>query len=373
MRLNVLIAPDKFKGTLSARSAAAAIARGWSETRPQDRLKQLPITDGGEGFGGVLGRLIHAVPRRVLTVDAAHRPRRATWWWEPRSRTAVIESAAAIGLALLPPGKFHPFDLDTEGVAPLIRAAYRAGARTCIIGLGGSATNEGGFGMLRGLGWQFLGPSDREIRSWMDLTECEHIVHPIKPFKFARCLVAVDVENPLLGKRGATRTYGPQKGLIDGDFECAENNLKVLARMRPTAAAMKGAGAAGGLAFGLAVGLNASLVSGFQLFAEHAKLAQLLARTDLVISGEGRLDLTSSMGKGVGELAKRCQDFRVPVVALAGEITNAPKVTRLFAAAHALTELTGAADAQTNPGRWLAKLASLVAEGAEGVESRVPA
>jgi len=115
--LRILIIPDKFKGTLTAGAAARAISRGWLLARPQDDLELLPMTDGGDGFGEVMSGLLGAVAQVINTCDAAHRPCRARWWWEPGTRTAIIESAEVIGLAMLPPGKFHPFDLDSYGLA----------------------------------------------------------------------------------------------------------------------------------------------------------------------------------------------------------------------------------------------------------------
>src|SRR6188768_2061827 len=127
--MRVLIAPDKFKGTLTARQAAEAIARGWRKARPEDSLELLPISDGGDGFGEVMGELLGAKPKRVATVDAAHRPCVATWWWSAKTKTAIIESARVVGLAMLPKGKFHPFSLDTFGLGKVLRAAQRAKAK----------------------------------------------------------------------------------------------------------------------------------------------------------------------------------------------------------------------------------------------------
>src|SRR5256885_1103047 len=129
MPMKVLVAPDKFKGTLSAAEAAAAIARGWRKTRPEDELDLLPISDGGDGFGEVISDLLHAGPQTVRTEDAAHRLCDATWWWEAKTKTAIIESAKVIGLAMLPPGKFHPFELDTFGLGGVLRAAQEKGAK----------------------------------------------------------------------------------------------------------------------------------------------------------------------------------------------------------------------------------------------------
>src|SRR2546423_13546107 len=148
----ILIAADKFKGTLTASQATAAIAKGWAKARPADHLELLPISDGGDGFGEVLSALWKARKRAVHTIDAAHRPLRARWWWEPKRKAAIIESARIVGLAQLPPKQFHPFDLDTFGVGAVIHAAAKQGARTCLIGIGGGATNDGGFGLARALG-----------------------------------------------------------------------------------------------------------------------------------------------------------------------------------------------------------------------------
>ncbi len=155
-RLRVLIVPDKFKGTLSAGAAAAAIARGWRKARPRDRLILLPMSDGGDGFGEVISGLLNAKPQTISAIDAARRPCAAHWWWEPKTRTAIIESAKLIGLAMLPPKEFHPYALDTAGLGAIIPALAAAGAKRCLAGIGGSATNDGGFGLARALGWEFL-------------------------------------------------------------------------------------------------------------------------------------------------------------------------------------------------------------------------
>ena len=147
MPLNVLVVPDKFKGTLTAQAAAELIARGWREARPDDHLVLLPMSDGGDGFGSVLSGLFEGEEQSLATVDAAHRPLQASWWWDRRTQTAIIESAGIIGLALLPPNKFHPFDLDTFGLGAALQATAGKGARNCLMGLGGSATNDGGFGL----------------------------------------------------------------------------------------------------------------------------------------------------------------------------------------------------------------------------------
>src|SRR6266536_891198 len=194
--MRVLIIPDKFKGTLTAETAAEAIARGWHSARPQDQLDLLPMSDGGDGFGEVISGLLKAKVQTVRTVAAAHRHCSAKWWWEPDAKTAIVESATVIGLAMLPPEQFHPFELDTFGLAAVLRAAAAKGARRCLIGIGGSATNDGGFGLARGLGWRFLDRNGHLIEQWTGLRELGQIRPPRRRRWFAELVVAVDVANP---------------------------------------------------------------------------------------------------------------------------------------------------------------------------------
>lgn len=365
MPLRILIAPDKFKGTLSAREAAAAIARGWRAARPQDSLSLQPISDGGDGFGAVLSALLAAKPRRVRTFDAAHQPRAVTWWWQAESRIAVIESAQVIGLARLPEGTFHPFDLDTFGLGAVLRAAQMAGAKEIILGIGGSATNDAGFGLARALGWQFRDPAGSAIQSWPDLLRLHTIQPP--PARFAtRLTVAVDVRNPLLGVRGATRVYGPQKGLCAEDFKPAERCLRRLAtvfrhQFGGDFSGRPGAGAAGGLGFGLLAFAGAKLQPGFELLAMYAALEERLRRADLVVTGEGALDRTSILGKGCGELAQLCRRHRVPCLGLAGTVVAAATLRARFSQLAGLTDLTSVREAKRTPARWLARLAQKTA------------
>src|SRR2546426_760045 len=323
MPLNLLIVTDKFKGTLTAQAAADLIARGWHEARPQDRLELLPMSDGGDGFGEVLGRLLKVDERTIATLDAAHRPLQAKWWWDSGTRTAIIESAGIIGLALLPTKKFHPFDLDTFGLGAALQAAADMNATQCLMGIGGSATNDGGFGVARSLGWQFLDEHEQPIEQWRQLISLQRICPPVPQKKLPELLVAVDVQNPLLGPTGASRIYGPQKGLRPEDFAHAERCLSQLAAvvkrdLHLDAAAEPGTGAAGGLGFGLRCFFNARFESGFDIFARYACLQERIRTARLVITGEGAIDASTLMGKGVGEIAKLCCQAGVPCIGLAG-------------------------------------------------------
>lgn len=363
MGTTVLIMPDKFKGTLTAAEAAAAIARGWSAARPQDRCDLLPMSDGGDGFGAVLGECLGAIPRTVDTQDAAHRAREAAWWWHAPTRTAILESAQVIGLALLPPGQYHPFHLDTFGLAAALQAAARQGARRCLIGIGGSATNDGGFGLARALGWRFRDSRGLDLEHWIDLPRLERLDPPPAPLPLEELVVAVDVQNPLLGPRGCTRIYGPQKGLKPDDVPAAEKALGHLAETvaRQLGGARHeepGAGAAGGLGFGLRVFAGATLEPGFSVFAEHARVRERMRTAQLVITGEGAIDASTLMGKGVGEVARWCEELRVPCLGLAGCATDEARASGRFALVGAIVpDWAAPADAQRGAASWLEQVA----------------
>jgi glycerate 2-kinase len=364
--LRILIVPDKFKGTLTAHAAAAAIADGWRKARPGDRLELLPMSDGGDGFGVVLGELLGARQEFTPTVNAAHQPVRGGWWRVKPGKTAIIDSAGIIGLAMLPKGKFHPFQLDSFGLGEVMKAAVTTGAKNGYIGIGGSATNDGGFGMARALGWKFFNQEWDELTEWWRLHELAKVRPPASPLDW-KIQVAVDVGNPLLGAKGCSRIYGPQKGLRPQDFALAEKCLARLAAVLKAqhkigGATTPGAGAAGGLGFGLTAFAGARMESGFEMFAELAGLDKRIRQADLVITGEGRVDGQTYMGKGVGQVARRCAGLRVPCLALAGDVLEPARARRLFAHARALTEITTPAKAQSGAGRHLERLACEMAK-----------
>jgi len=365
MPLKILIAPDKFKGTLTAQQAAEAIARGWRSVRPTDELELLPMSDGGDGFGEIISHLLGAVPQTVKTVDAAHRPIEAVWWWHEPTRTAVIESALVIGLAMLPHGKYHPFELDTYGLGDVLRAAADRGAQRCLVGIGGSATNDGGFGMARALGWQFFNAHEETITRWSELHHVTLVRPPEETRLFDELIVAVDVQNPLLGPTGCSRVYGPQKGLTEFEFaeRCLGELVTVLEKqLHSTFATTPGAGAAGGLGFGLMTFLGAKMEPGIDIFERHACLAERVKSAQLVITGEGALDAQTLMGKGVGEIANVAQRLAVPCIALAGVVPEPEKAKQKFKATYALTpDLTDKESALREPALWLERLAAKVA------------
>ena len=362
----ILIVPDKFKGSLTAHAAAAAIAAGWSKARPGDRVETLPLTDGGDGFGAVLGELLGAQRKYAQTVDAAHRPLRGLWWWHESGKKAIIDSAGIIGLAMLPAKQFHPFQLDSFGLGGVMQAAAKSGATNGVVGIGGSATNDGGFGMARALGWKFFNKNKDELEEWWRLHELSNACPPENALRW-NVTVAVDVANPLLGPKGCSRIFGPQKGLRAQDFELAEKCLGRLASVLKeqhgiAGAKTAGAGAAGGLGFGLMAFAGAKMDSGFETFARCVKLNERIAKADLVITGEGRMDRQTYMGKGVGQIARRCQELGIPCLALAGTVLEPARARPLFAQVRALTEITGLERAQLEAAFHLQRLATQMAE-----------
>ena len=375
MALRILIVPDKFKGTLTAREAAAAIARGWGEARPQDRLELVPMSDGGEGFGELLGTLLGAARRDCETTDAAGRPCRAEWWAAPDSGMAVFETAQVNGLARLPPGQYPPFQLDTFGIGAVLREIEQSGARRLILGLGGSATNDGGFGLARALGWVFRDNIGAEIRSWTELDRLAAAEPPARPLGFAQIVVAVDVSNPLLGPRGATRVYGPQKGLRPEDLAKAEGCLARLAetlrpRLGSVAEQEPGAGAAGGLGYGLKAFAGGEFRPGAAIFAELAGLEEQIQQADLVITGEGALDEQSRMGKGTGFVADLAARAGKRCLCLAGRISSSFRDpspdgvvgdSKDFAAWAIVPEVATEAESRARPADCLRRLAARAA------------
>jgi glycerate kinase len=429
-RLRVLIAPDAFKGSLDAMAAAQAIAAGWRRQRPDDQLDLCPMADGGDGFGPVLAQWLGAEPRNCDTVDAAGRPRRARWWWAPAPRLpmpvahlpvaaasapasiAIVESAEAIGLAWLPPALRHPLPLDgaaprpvhpsppaqgdpdsggldssglnsnglesrgldSRGLAPLLLAAAAAGVERLLLGLGGSATNDGGFGLARALGWRFFDADGAAIQRWGDLERLERVEPPPQPPLLPQLVIAVDVRNPLLGPEGATAIYGPQKGLTAQQLPRAEACLRRLAHglesRFPGVAERPGSGAAGGLGYGLQVFCGGQLRAGAELVAELCGLEARVEAADLVIGGEGRFDRQSLMGKGTGRLLRRVQRTGRCSLLLVGQLEEEAldraraeaALQGCAVAARALVpDLTDLTQACAAPALWLERLAEQAA------------
>ena len=358
--MRILVAPDKFAGTLSAAEAADAIVAGWHRQAPDDELRPVPMADGGPGFvhtlhaslGGdllavtVSGPYGAPTPGSVLLHDG----------------TAYVESAQACGLHLTPPDRREPERATTVGVGELLAASVDAGARRVVVGLGGSATNDGGAGLLAGLGADAdvdlrLGAAGLAGVTRVDVGTARERVAGVE------LVAASDVDNPLLGLRGAINVFGPQKGVTEERKPALDGMLQDLAAATDRAVAdAPGAGAAGGLGFALLL-LGATREPGIDLIAEAVGLPALAAESDLVLTGEGAFDYQSSGGKVVHGVAQVAGAAAKPCVVLAGRVDVGAREMRAMGieSAYSVTELVGAERSMGDASAALAELAARVA------------
>ncbi|MDQ2730023.1 MAG: glycerate kinase [Armatimonadota bacterium] len=324
----ILCAPDSFKGTLTSIEAAEAMVQGVQDVWPDAQVRLLPLADGGEGSldvlhgaaGGVLHQAVVEGPLG-LPVDAR--------WLELPDRVAVVEMAQAAGLLLVPPEERNPESASTYGVGQLIRAAIDNGASAVIICLGGSATTDGGAGMAEALGFRLPDRHGQTIpRGGAGLKDLDHIddsaVH--SGVRSVRFIAATDVTNPLCGLRGAAAIFGPQKGADPAAVARLERGLQQLAGViakdrRINVLEIAGGGAAGGLGAGLVGFLNASVQSGAETLMDAAGLDEALRQASLCITGEGRIDSQSASGKLLVQLAMRCKQNGVPLIAIGGTVS----------------------------------------------------
>ena len=325
--MKVVIAPDSFKESLSAPEVAAAIARGWVTVFPEAQLCLRPMADGGEGTVDAL-LAASGGQRRELTVRGPlGAPVKAHWGWLDGD-TAVIEMAAASGLHWVPREQRDATVTSSYGTGELIRAALDAGARRIILGLGGSATNDGGAGLLQALGVRLLDAHGQELApggaalaglARLDLSGLDPRLAAVQ------VEVAADVDNPLCGPHGASAIFGPQKGASPEQVALLDAALGrfgqvVAAELGEDFSTFPGVGAAGGLGFAAKALLHARFRPGVELVAELSGLAQALVGADLLITGEGRLDAQSLHGKTPVGVARLARAAGVPVIALAGSL-----------------------------------------------------
>ena len=328
--MKIVIAVDSFKGSLSSMEAASAIEAGIRLVYPNADVHAFPLADGGEGTVETILSAAEGLRQTVEVQDPLGRTVQATYGILPASNTAVMEMAAASGLPLLQSAERNPLLTDTYGVGEMILDALDRGCRDFIIGIGGSATNDGGVGMLRALGFEFLDATGAPIpRGGIGLRDLRVIrVENADPrLKACRFRVACDVTNPLCGDLGCSRIFAPQKGADAQTVEQMDGWLSDYGRLTrailPAADAdFPGSGAAGGLGYALRSYLNAELLSGIRLILEELHLEEALADADVVITGEGRMDGQSAMGKapvGVAHLAKK---HGKTVIAFCGAATS---------------------------------------------------
>jgi glycerate kinase len=333
--MRVLIAPDKFKGSLSAAAAAEAIARGWRAAWPEAEIALAPIADGGEGFAEALCTALGGEWVEMPARDPLGRTVPARYAWIPEEKLAIIEMSEASGLWRLKNEERDPLRANTFGTGELLRAAAERGAKRILVGLGGSATTDGGVGMASALGYAIYTSDGEPLEpipaNLLALTR----IGTRDAMPLPEIIGACDVQNPLLGPRGTARVFSPQKGATPEIVErlelAMENLADVVAQdLGCDFREAPGAGAAGGIGFGLMSFCNARMRSGFDLVAEVLRLEAHVATSDLVVTGEGRLDGQTLEGKGpagVAALARRCGK---PVLAFAGSIAADSAVSAAF-------------------------------------------
>ncbi len=362
--MRILIAPDSFKESLSATEVAHAIAQGIRNRDPSIEIDLCPIADGGEGTIDALVTATGGQIRFSKVTGPLNQPVEALWGWLPESKTAVIEMAQAAGLALVPPDQRNPLHTTTFGVGELILTALDDNPAKLIIAIGGSATNDGGVGMAQALGIKFPALESRAVGA--DLPKIRAIDISIRDPRLARAkiLVACDVQNPLFGPEGAAAVYGPQKGATPSTIAQLDAGLMHLATLLPnTDPNAPGMGAAGGMGFGLKAFLNAELTPGIDLVLDTVHFQQRLQNTDLVITGEGKLDAQSLSGKACLGVASAAQKQNIKTIALVGDadLSASQTLQHGIGEYHTLVSPTVTSEqAMENPSQLLADLAQRV-------------
>ncbi|MCK9618574.1 MAG: glycerate kinase [Lentimicrobiaceae bacterium] len=326
--MHIVVVPDSFKECLSATKVAKAISEGIRLVVPDAEITSIPFSDGGEGLVEALISATNGKLIKTPSVDALNQPIQSFYGMLGDGKTAVIEMAAASGLELIPPVQRDPLTASTYGTGLLLKAAIEAGYTQIVIGIGGSATNDGGAGMAQALGFKLLDLHGNPIGFGGGLLGELHSIDSSEvqdQLRNVKIIVACDVENPLLGTSGATRVYGPQKGATPEMLETLEKNLTHFSQILQKEfgsnfAEIPGAGAAGGLGAGLMAFCNARIVSGFELVNQLTNLEEQISKASLVFTAEGKIDSQTPYGKTVSGIAQIAKKYQVPVIALAGMV-----------------------------------------------------
>ncbi|MBM6608004.1 glycerate 2-kinase [Enterobacteriaceae bacterium RIT814] len=328
--MKIVIAPDSYKESLSATEVAQAIEKGFREIFPEAEYVSVPVADGGEGTVEAMIAATNGALQYAAVTGPLGETVNACWGISGDGTTAFIEMAAASGLALVPPAQRNPLTTTSRGTGELILAALDKGARNIIIGIGGSATNDGGAGMVQALGARLVDANGTDIGyGGGSLVALNHIdTSGLDPrLKHCAIRVACDVTNPLVGETGASRIFGPQKGATEAMIVELDTNLGhfadvIKASLRIDVKNMPGAGAAGGMGAALTAFLGAELRSGIEIVTQALHLEEHIHDCTLVVTGEGRLDSQSIHGKvpvGVASVAKK---YHKPVIGIAGSLTR---------------------------------------------------
>ena len=324
--MKILIAPDSFKDCLDALSVGKYLAEGIYQANKETDIKIIPMADGGEGFVQTMIAAMGGEIIKTRAKDPLMRETDAFYGILKDQKTAVIEMATASGIEKLKPEERNPLITTTFGTGEMMKEAMERGCIKIIVGIGGSATNDGGTGMARALGYKFMGTEDKEIPyggGFLDEITSIDASHKDPLLEKTEVLVACDVTNPLTGPNGASAVYGPQKGASPQMVRKLDDNLKHLAflinrEMKIDVSDLPGGGAAGGLGAGLVAFADGKLMKGFDIVKEETKLEEHIQNADIVFTGEGKIDGQTIQGKtpwGVAQIAKK---HNKPVIAVAG-------------------------------------------------------
>lgn len=326
--MHILIAPNAFKNSLDATKVAEAINKGLHQSKLSCTTACFPVADGGDGTAGLLMDHLDGKQVVVMVKDPLGRKIKSSFGWIEKDKTAIIELALASGLQLLEPKEYNPLITTTFGTGELILEALNRNATKIILCIGGSATVDGGTGILRTLGIKFFDAKGKELndlpRSLPSLSEID--VNRIdKRIQNTEIIILCDVENSLLGSNGAATVFGPQKGASEKDIQLLETGLTkfrdvALNKTGRDMAAIKHGGAAGGVAAALHTFFNARLVNGIDYFLSITGFEKELEKADMVITGEGSIDLQTLHGKGPYGVAKKAKEHLLPVIGMAGKV-----------------------------------------------------
>ncbi|SFL94248.1 glycerate kinase [Paenibacillus sp. 1_12] len=326
--MKIIIAPDSFKGSISASNAAQAIERGIKRFMPQAQTVLVPVADGGEGTLDCLIAAVGGVKLSASVTGPLGAPVTAEYGLLEPDQTAVIEMATASGLYLIPSAERNPLLATTYGTGELIRHALDAGCRSFLLALGGSATNDGGAGMLQALGMRLLDSAGNSVGFGGGALDRIAMIDDSgwdPRIAESRFLIASDVQNPFIGPNGASRVFGPQKGATPEMVEQLELNLSAWADLIAVKTGKRvhelpGAGAAGGISGAFLAFFPASIKRGIDIVIEYSHLNDHLQAADLVITGEGQIDFQTASGKTPMGIAQEAQKFGVPTICLAGSV-----------------------------------------------------
>lgn len=323
--MKIIIAPDKFKGSLTSFQVCEIVGKSLREKNENIQVLEFPMADGGDGFAAVMKHYLQTETVDCKTIDALGREINASWEWDAKQNTAIIEMAVASGLALLKKEEQNPMLTSTLGTGILIKNAIEKGAMRILLGLGGSATNDAGMGILAALGFQFADEKENLLAaSGKNLCSVKKIIQPeSKPA--VQFQIAADVKNVLSGPQGAAYIFALQKGANEDEVKILDEGLRNFAlvvegQTGHEVSTIEGTGAAGGIAAGLMAFFDVEIKSGIELIVGNSNLTANLEDVDLIITGEGKIDAQSGEGKVIGYIASLAKKYNIPCKAVCGNL-----------------------------------------------------